>query len=282
MPVTTEITPDLVVEPFAGDESPVAFGIEHEYNRSEFDTGRRFFTTPVVLPPGWVQHSEHCGWEIKTPPTTALGDVIATFRDLEERLGATHRNCGLHVHLNVHPTLHDGKAMNPVKFAELYRVHKPYLWSIVPAEDDTVGRTTSRSYGTEMPYERAREVFNVGQPRGELNVNSMFAHGTIEVRLAAGTSDMDAFERWVRTLVALAADSVYVDDPLIELADYIDVDRVGPSGQQRKTSGGGLRSNLIASWARRSRTNGGGLGQAAFVETLLSSKRGISRLGTES
>lgn len=214
------------VAPFEGDVSPVLFGIEHEYRSAGQSIGadqndRRFSATAPNrrLPNGWVGHHEHCGWEIKTPPSNNIAEVMTVFRRLEDAYGDRgHTDCGLHVHLNCDPTL--GGAANPEQLIAAYLEAKPYLWTIVPNEHGTVGRRSSRYYGARV-YGSADEVWRGGTSKyTEIHTGRLSSFGTIEFRLAAATNDMDAFETWVRTLLALAADSVYTCEDAARLVRY--------------------------------------------------------------
>lgn len=236
-----------LLAPVTEDVSPVLFGVEHEYNAreapdvqgssydgcdcsecadeseesSDFDvTDARF-----RIPDGWRQHSEHCGWEIKTDATTDLAGVLAAYRDIEEQSpNDRHLDCGLHVHVNCAPAL--GPAVNPVRFFENYQAHKAeFIYPVTPRQMRTgvrplTGVEGGRNWAGTVGASSFREwLGRFGYQ--EINHGALSDHGTIEVRLAAATPNMDHFETYLRTLLGLAAASLYTEDetPLTVVAD---------------------------------------------------------------
>lgn len=230
---TTEIRGEVdTISPFVGPTAPVLFGIEHEYALSTdpdddgcrcsdcYDPDYDDNVPPDArhsasnLLPGWSQHSEHCGWEIKTPPMDDIDLAVREFRRIERELGwGGHYNCGYHIHVNANPA--KGPAVNVVKFAENWLAHQSTLWRHCPCDDGYLG-FSSREYASDM--EDSVEFWMQSRERyRELNWGSLEAHMTLEVRAATATSNMEHFELWLRYVLAIAERSLLSDDPV---ADY--------------------------------------------------------------
>jgi len=238
--------------PFTGDTSPLLFGIEHEYNtgRSEEESGcdcedcvamdhltpgyredcddEVYYYAPSVrpqLPAGWAQHEEHCGWEVKTPPMTDIGLAVDTFRAVEEQIGEGHDDCGLHIHLNADPDR--GPAVNLAKFHQAWIAHRPTLWRYCPSPNGGTGIRGGREYAETLPDDTLRWL-NSSERYLEVNHTAIDAHTTVEVRLAAGTEDYDAFERWLRLVIAVGVESLFEGDPLAEYEPWVAQTTTGP------------------------------------------------------
>lgn len=216
--------------PFTGDESPLLFGIEHEYNTGaeredcgcgDEDCCETHYDSPSPrpnLPDGWAQHEEHCGWEVKTPPMTDIGLAVATFRDIEDEISEGHDDCGLHIHLNADPER--GPAVNLAKFHEAWIRHRPTLYRYCPAPGGGTGISGGREYAGELPEDTLRWL-NWNERYLEVNHTAIDAHTTVEVRLAAGTEDYAAFERWLRLVIAVGVESLFEGDPLAEYEPWV-------------------------------------------------------------
>lgn len=236
MTMTTNESVDTL-SPFAGPVSPILFGIEHEYNvpfdpedycdcyecydgeYDECEGGRGEFSMPE-LPDGWDQHEEHCGWEVKTPPMTDIGEAMDVFRRLNSHFTWGNENCGYHIHLNADPE--NGPAVNVVKFAQNWLAHR-----------DTLRRHCPSPYGGVGIDEDDREQFaaamdddvqlwlDTGPRYCEVNHGAISSHTTIEVRLGAATAEIDHFETWLRYVIAVGNMSLLSDDPIADYTGYV-------------------------------------------------------------
>lgn len=228
--------PTSTLAPIEADISPVLFGVEHEYNMTNFpdatsdgpcDCGECYEegdeegegevdTSGFDLPSSWAQHGEHCGWEVKTGIEDNITEVMATFRELEAQTpNDGHIDCGLHVHLNANPT--KGGAINPVRFFENYQAHKAeFIYPVTPAKArrgfaHTVGVKTGRNWANGITYQDFPSFLNAAS-YSEVRPGALSKYGSIEVRLAAGTSLMDEMETYLRHLLGLAEASMFTED----------------------------------------------------------------------
>lgn len=227
------------LSPFAGPVSPILFGIEHEYNvpydpdeccdcsecydgnYEDCEERSEEFSEPS-LPRDWEQHSEHCGWEVKTPPMHDIGEAMDVFRRLSRHFTWGHENCGYHIHLNADPA--NGPAVNVAAFAQNWLVHRNTLWRHAPSAYGGIGvrpEIGDRSdFAAPIPDDvmafMARDV-----RYRELNWGSLEEHTTIEVRLGAATSNMEHFESWLRYVIAVGTMSLLSDDPMRDYAGLV-------------------------------------------------------------
>lgn len=212
------------LSPFAGPVSPILFGIEHEYNLPPYDgdcgcdadayececVSYDDFEAPD-LPPGWEQLREHCGWEVRTPPTHNIGEVMDVFRRLSRHFQWGHNDCGYHIHLNADPA--NGPAVNLAVFAQNWLIHRDTLYRHCPWPDSGGDRD---AYAASISDD-VMEWMSDAERYQELNWTSLNAHTTLEIRLAAATPNMERFELWLRYVLAVATMSLLSADPL---ADY--------------------------------------------------------------
>jgi hypothetical protein len=212
--MTITFTEDVdTLSPFVGDQAPVLFGIEHEYNLDydpddycscdyddcDYSHPDEDFSPPS-LPPGWDQHEEHCGWEVKSPPMRDIGEALSTFRTIGRQLNHGHSDCGFHIHLNADPE--QGPAVNVVEFGRNWLAHRETLWRHCPSDDGYVGIDGGRKYAGAMP--ELDRWMDTPERHYEVNWTALGAHCTLEVRLARATSNMEHFELWLRYVLAVA------------------------------------------------------------------------------
>lgn len=230
--MTMTVNETDTVSPFAGPISPIMFGIEHEYNIADEDSGTwcdgcgeyhydddDSFVRPD-LPPTWRQHEEHCGWEVKTPPMRNIGDAIDVFRRLSRHFQWGHEDCGYHIHVNADPT--KGPAVDVVKFGRNWLEHRDTLWRHAPSGDGYIGLNGGREYAEEMDDDVLRWIDDMERYL-EVNWTALDSHTTVEVRLGRATSNMEHFEQWLRYVLAIANMSP-LGDPIESYRPYVRCD----------------------------------------------------------
>jgi len=152
----------------------------------------------------------HEDWSVLVPEL--LSDVF------EEEISEGHDDCGYHIHLNADPER--GPAVNLAKFHQAWIRHRPTLYRYCPAPGGGTGISRGREYAETLPDDTLRWL-NSGERYLEVNHTAIDAHTTVEVRLAAGTEDYDAFERWLRLVIAVGVESLFEGDPLAEYEPWV-------------------------------------------------------------
>lgn len=226
MTMTTTESVDTL-SPFVGQRSPVLFGIEHEYNLGSGececgcgDTAYDDDFDDPELPDDWTQGEEHCGWEVRTPPMDDIGAAMDVFRRLSRTFVWGHDDCGYHIHLNADPEM--GPAINVAVFAQNWLIHRDTLYRHCPAPGDGVGLVSGERGDYARPIANDVTDWMCDPERyQELNWTSLNAHTTLEVRLAAATADMEAFELWLRYVLAIADMSRLGDNPERDYAGLV-------------------------------------------------------------
>lgn len=229
--MTDEVDAPPKLEPYMGDVSAIAFGIEHEYNGefygSDGDDGcdcgecqesrtGAYGGPSVGLPPGWSQSEEHCGWEIRTGIEHNIRQVVDEFARIERIFQTEHEDCGLHIHVNCLPT--HGLAVNPVRFLENWKLYHRVIEDADPAD-----QPDQRDTAEWCPDIHNVTIENMlGGRHAALATDQLAAFGTIEVRRGGATSDMDGFEHYLRLVLGLAHMSAFRpgETPLTAIAPY--------------------------------------------------------------
>lgn len=218
------------IDPVEGDLSTVPFGVEHEYNLiggcdcgecDEFYGHDAGSAPDLSLPPGWGSHYEHCGYEVKTGVETDIAEVMEHFSRIEDLFSPygpnPHDDCGLHVHLNANPAV--GPAIDPIRFFQNYMAVAEQIRDLAPYADE---RALAGHYSHFFSPSTTVEEWLGYDRMSECAAAALQSHGTVEVRLAAGTNDMNTLETFLRALLGIARDSQYTDEPLAVMAPYAD------------------------------------------------------------
>jgi len=160
--------------------------------------------------------------EIASPPLYGasgfrqIENVLAAHRQVG---GGVNGTCGYHVHVNAEGI----SAESLIRLMLVWRiVERRFLWGIVPpgrrelSYRDKEGRMRTGGYFCkEVSRDMIRKCIQEGpwcfedhERHYSLNYAALRKHGTVEVRLAAGTLNMDKIRNWA-LLVLKLADTVW-------------------------------------------------------------------------
>lgn len=217
------------------------FGVELEYSleRVTLDQLEQSLKTAVQThhsektvsrcenPRTWTIKTEHCGAEITTPILEAsevsmnmLKDVVDSIRRSHRGRNLVRRNCGLHVHIDVH----DFTAFNIKNLIKIFYNFEDVLLKLQPPS--RTGNEYCRKINNDNPswidsfdadsdhyYDSENEI--VFSHSSGLNLQGINETGDIEVRYGAGTSRGVKVMGWVRLLLALVDIAKGLDTPII-------------------------------------------------------------------